>query len=200
GEPDTVEHEPASLLGHAERPRQLVARNAVLGVGEQPNSGQPLVPTKRRVLENGPDLGRELLFALAAGPEVPGADKERLFAPAARTRHVAVRPSKLDDGLKGGVRVSEIADGFAESLRGVALGDHGGNMSLPGHCVKYISTKESTAPSAGSTNVILARRRAAGDRRRSQPSSASASWSSPANFASISRYGARPKRPYATPC
>jgi hypothetical protein len=39
---------------------EFVAGNAVLGVGNQPNSGQPLIPAERAVLEDGPNLGREL--------------------------------------------------------------------------------------------------------------------------------------------
>ena len=87
-----------------------------------------------------PIFARELAFTLAAGPQVPGANEVRRFPAATRTRHVPVRPSQLNDGLKCGIRVSEIADGFAEGLRGVALFHHAPNMSPKADCVKYVST------------------------------------------------------------
>ena len=45
---------------------QLVRRDAVLGIGNQPNGGEPLVKAKARVLEDGANLERELAITNTA--------------------------------------------------------------------------------------------------------------------------------------
>src|SRR5262249_37075283 len=58
--PETSEHEPRGLLSDAKRTRQLVTRNAVLAVHEEPERGQPLLKSDSGVFEDGADLEREL--------------------------------------------------------------------------------------------------------------------------------------------
>jgi len=72
GEPDAVEQEPCRLLSDPKRPAHLVGGNAVLGVGDQPHRGEPLVEPDGRVLEDAPDLDRELPLAALALPQSAG--------------------------------------------------------------------------------------------------------------------------------
>jgi hypothetical protein len=95
-----VEHEPGGLLGDVKRPAQLVARDTVLAIGDQPDSGKPLVEADRRILKDGPDLDRELLLAALALPNPSGAN-ERVFAmPASGAKDFASRPAQTEDEVK----------------------------------------------------------------------------------------------------
>jgi hypothetical protein len=60
---DAVEHEPRRLLGHCKGTPEFVRRDAVLAVGDEPDSGKPLVEAERGILEDRPDLEGEQLFA-----------------------------------------------------------------------------------------------------------------------------------------
>jgi hypothetical protein len=66
GKPDAVKHEPARLLRDAEGAAQLVRANAVLGVDDQPDWGEPLAQRKRAFAEDRSDLHRELFLARLA--------------------------------------------------------------------------------------------------------------------------------------
>jgi hypothetical protein len=52
------------------RTTELVRRNAVLSVHDQPDRGEPLVETQSAVLEDGPDLQRKLTPAGLALPNL----------------------------------------------------------------------------------------------------------------------------------
>src|ERR1700730_13438356 len=49
---DTGEHEPCGLLSNSEVTLDLIARDPILAVGQQPNGGKPLIQTKRRVFKD----------------------------------------------------------------------------------------------------------------------------------------------------
>ena len=134
---DAVEHEPCGLLGHAERTGQLVGRDAVLGVAEHPDGGQPLGQLDRGALEDGTNLDRELVTAEAALPPLPGLHEIMLGdAPALGARLLPLGPTHVGDELDSLVFVSEEADGLEESL-GQAVGLVG-HRSESLECVEYL--------------------------------------------------------------
>src|ERR1035438_4309137 len=61
-----MEHEPCTLLGHADILAQLVTRNSILAVDEQPSRREPLIEADGRILEHGPNFERELLLGMVA--------------------------------------------------------------------------------------------------------------------------------------
>ena len=65
-----MQNEPRGGLPDLQRPRQLAGRNAVAIGGQKPNGGEPFVKSDGRVLKDRADLGRELLLAFLAKPEV----------------------------------------------------------------------------------------------------------------------------------
>src|SRR5207245_4991843 len=86
-QPDTMEHEPAGLLGDAKRPRQFVGADTVLAVGQHPQRGQPFVQPNGAILEDRAELHRELPPTVAALPDAPGLEEAGVCAFARRTGH-----------------------------------------------------------------------------------------------------------------
>jgi len=76
-DPNPMIHEPSRFLGNAEIAGHLVRANAVLTIGNHPNSGEPLVQAERTVLEDCSDLGRKLPLGMFffAFPYTAGADE-----------------------------------------------------------------------------------------------------------------------------
>lgn len=61
-----MEHEPRGFLSDAKGPCNLAGANAVLGSGDDPDCGKPSLKSKRRILEDGPDLAGKLALRMAA--------------------------------------------------------------------------------------------------------------------------------------
>ena len=99
GEPNAVEHEPRGLLSHAERAAEFVRGDAVLGVGDEPNGGEPLVEAERGVLEDRPDLDGDLLLTALALPDSAGS-QVGVLGPLAAGADGAVGPAELGDELR----------------------------------------------------------------------------------------------------
>lgn len=72
GQPDAMQHGPRRLLSNAKGASQLARRDAVLSKGNEPHGRKPLVQAKRRMLEDGANLDREL-FPRVLMPAFPGA-------------------------------------------------------------------------------------------------------------------------------
>jgi hypothetical protein len=65
-ETDTLKHEPCGLLRDPDSATNFIRAYAVLAVGDHPDRHQPLIQAKRRVLENGSNLNRELSALMRA--------------------------------------------------------------------------------------------------------------------------------------
>ncbi len=104
-----MQHEPRRLLSGAECPSEFVRRDAVLGVGDEPDSGEPLVESERRVLEDRAELDRELLFTALALPE-SASRQVGVFNRATAGANGPVRPAQLGDEIGADVDVREVAD------------------------------------------------------------------------------------------
>src|SRR5271168_838493 len=61
---DAVKHEPSRLLSNTDSAGNFVGTDAVLAIRNHPNGDEPLVEGNWRVLENGADLGTELLAGM----------------------------------------------------------------------------------------------------------------------------------------
>ena len=129
---DTVKQKPSSLLGDAKRTMQLVGRNAVLRVRNQPERAEPFVQTNRRIFHDGANLDRELLIgrAMFALPNPARGNKRNLFVMAARASYNAVRPADADHKFQRPVFVREIANSSVQCLRknDLFLGFHSANI------------------------------------------------------------------------
>src|SRR5262249_46955478 len=54
GKPDPVEHEPSGLLSKANGSANLIGRDAVLGIGDEPNARKPFPQGEGGILKDGP--------------------------------------------------------------------------------------------------------------------------------------------------
>lgn len=114
GEADAVLHEPSGALLDADGAAKLVGRDSVLGVGDEPDSGEPILQLHRRVLKDGPDLDGELPLARLALPQTPRGQVGVLGA-VARRADGSVRPTNVGEELHANVGVIEVLDGLDES-------------------------------------------------------------------------------------
>jgi hypothetical protein len=138
-ETDAVGHEPGGLLRDAEIAGDLVGADAVLAVHDEPQGGQPLFQGDRAVLENSPDLGRELLLAALALPQPPGREEGSLGRLAAGAGHGAIRPAQLDHESQAGVGIGEELDGIQQGGGDSVVSVHGGSVAETSRCVKYLA-------------------------------------------------------------
>lgn len=110
---DAMEHEPRRLLSDAESAMQFVGTDAVLAVGNHPNSDKPLVERKRRIFKDSPDLCRELplgMLALAF-PDV-ASGQEADFLTSASRAFDTVRPAPLNHEADAVIGIGEVNDGL----------------------------------------------------------------------------------------
>ena len=128
GETDSMEHEPRGLLSNPERATEFVRADAVLRVGCEPDSGKPFIEAERGILEDRPDLDRELSLAALALPEATSTQVGVLSAAAARARR-AIRPAELRDVFDTNVAVGEVADSLDEVLGLVCRCAHTGEST-----------------------------------------------------------------------
>lgn len=109
GVPNPMEHKPCRLLGYVQRARDLVGRNAVLAVRQQPHGAQPLVQADSAILEDRADLDRELLPAPETRPHQPRFEKRELFGLAARAFR-AIRPLCFGNSFQADHGVRKVPD------------------------------------------------------------------------------------------
>jgi hypothetical protein len=82
--PDTMQHEPRRLLSYLKCARDLVRTYSVLAVRQQPHCGEPLIESDGAILEDCPDVNRELLPAFQARPHQPRLEKRQAVRGATR--------------------------------------------------------------------------------------------------------------------
>jgi hypothetical protein len=93
-EPDAMHHEPSCFLANSERPVNLPARDAVLGICDEPHCREPLIQTQGGVFKDSPGLNRELAFRMvrAALPSLVFLHELNFGIPASRASH-AIAPT-----------------------------------------------------------------------------------------------------------
>lgn len=149
GKPDSMQHEPRGLLSDTERPGHFVGRNAVLAVGDHPHGAEPLIEADRGILEDSPDLNRELALGMmtAALPAILILQERYLLASAPGADN-AVRPAALNEELQAIIRIREVNNRFLECLRfairhflSALFFNSGERIGRTGGLVKYIFTQ-----------------------------------------------------------
>lgn len=121
---DSVKNEPRAFLGHAKGTRQFAGTNAVLRVGDEPDSSQPPIEANRRIFHDGAYLNAELLFAGLTFPKVTRKQIRHLATIAIRAFN-AVRPAKLHQEIRSVFRVSKVNDCLLQGLGEFAFVCHG---------------------------------------------------------------------------
>jgi len=116
GKTNPVVHEPRRLLRHPKGTGQLVGRDAVLGVGDQPNGRKPLVKANRRILKDGSDLDGELTLARLALPNLARGQERGLVVVAAGAARDSVSPSQALYKLEATLGVREVTDRLDEGV------------------------------------------------------------------------------------
>jgi len=115
---NAVEHEPCALLSDAKSATNLIGTDAVLAIGNHPNSDEPLVQTNRRILENSPDLHAKLALGMnaLALPFVLILEEHGILAATSGAGNDAIGPANLDHELQAVLRAGEVQHGLLESL------------------------------------------------------------------------------------
>jgi hypothetical protein len=109
-----VKHEPSRLLGNADGAGQFVGADAVLGIGDHPDGGEPFVQGDRRVLEDGSDLHRKLALGVLvlALPEATSRDVAHVVPATGGALNYAIGPAERHHEFLTNVRVGEVTNGF----------------------------------------------------------------------------------------
>ncbi len=118
GGADAMEHEPRGLLRDAEGAAKLVAADAVLGVQQQPDGGEPLAQLDGAVLEDAAHLDGELVVpvAIAADEQAAGFDLAHTLGVTPGARH-PFGPAHPRHELMGAVGVGELLNALGQRLR-----------------------------------------------------------------------------------
>lgn len=119
GKANPMEHEPSGLLGDADGPGDFVGTDAVLGTGNHPDCGQPLVQTDGATLEDGANLDGELPLGVfgAAFPDAARRDETNIIASTIGTGDYSIGPAEADHKIQANIRVCEVADCLKQGLR-----------------------------------------------------------------------------------
>src|SRR5271154_3919776 len=119
-----MKHEPSRFLSNTDSAGNFVGTDAVLAIRNHPNGDEPLVEGNWRVLENGADLGTELLAGMIglALPHATSRNEADFFAPASRANDT-FRPAPRHHEFEAVIGVREVDNGFLQGLW--FLGSHG---------------------------------------------------------------------------
>jgi hypothetical protein len=112
-----VQHEPRGFLSHANGAMQFVAGDSILAVADHPYCRHPLIEANRRILEYRSNLGRELLFAAIAKPELTSLNKRIALGFAARANNLAICPAEKLRIFKCASSVREVNHCLLKSYR-----------------------------------------------------------------------------------
>jgi len=112
-----MQHEPGRLLSDAQGAGDLTGTNSIFRAGNNPDSGEPLFKSQRRVFKDGSNLCSKLPFRMSTlALKLSLILKPRhVSAPASRARN-AIRPTMRDHIAKAILGVCEVNDGFLKSL------------------------------------------------------------------------------------
>ena len=94
---------------------QLIGTNTGPAVGQEPDRGEPLLQRDGAVLENGPDLYGELLFALKALPNHAGCKKRQSLGATARAFRTT-GPFRFRDQFQRSFGIRKITNGNRQAF------------------------------------------------------------------------------------
>jgi hypothetical protein len=116
--PDAMQHEPSRLLSDTKGTVNFPRANAILAISDHPHSRKPFVEADSGVLENGPDLHRELALGVAslALPHTSRSDEAHITRAASRA-HDASGPAPRHQVVKAVIGIGEVFNRFLECSR-----------------------------------------------------------------------------------
>lgn len=128
-QPDTMQQEPCALLCDTEGAMDLIRRDAVLRIGNQPHCREPRRKRKRAIFHDRTSLQRETLLASFASPETLCCIEPMIASPALRACY-PVLPTESFYILETGIWIREIDNGFLKSSR-VVIQKYGKSRNYP---------------------------------------------------------------------
>lgn len=135
-----MKHKPRGFLSDAERAMDFIRANPVLGVGNHPHRGEPLVQTDRAVLKNRSDFDRKLFATMLAFPDAPRFQVVGFKRPAMHANYT-VRETQFRDVLGCNIGVREIKNRVLKRLGQFRFVFHAPILAQTSLCVKYIIAK-----------------------------------------------------------
>lgn len=112
---DAMSHKPRRLLRDLQGVRDFVATDAVLAVREHPHRAKPLVESDRGILEDRPDLNRELFLTVKTFPHQARFEKRQALGLATRTRWTLVSPLGTGNHFQADLRVRKCSDSLHQA-------------------------------------------------------------------------------------
>ena len=130
---NAMQHEPCGLLGDFQIAGEFTTTDAVLAIGEQPQSGEPLIKADGGILANTSNLHREFALRMMAGTSPSAAMRPEFYfvRAASRTSYRSIRPTANSEIVDAVVGIREVNDCFLQALwfgHGLVLHDQ--NYSL----------------------------------------------------------------------
>ena len=121
---DAVKHEPRRLLRDLHIPRNLIAGDSILAVGQHPSRHKPLIKPDGGVFHHGSDLDGEFTLRMMAGASPSPAMRPvaHVLIAAVRALHNSIRPTLRDKVSNTVIGVGKVYDRFLKALRFVAHG------------------------------------------------------------------------------
>ena len=118
GKPNPMHHKPSGLLSDPEVTRHFIGTDSVFAIAQHPNCGKPLIEADGRVLEDGPDLDRELPLGMVT-PTLPDAAAriEVDLGGATGRADNAFRPAPCHKVFEAVVGIREVQDCFLKTFR-----------------------------------------------------------------------------------
>lgn len=135
-EPNTMVHEPRSLLRYSKPAMKFVAADSVLARDNQPRGAKPLLKRNRRVFKDRSSLQGKC-WTLVLGVALPHASlcqPRNLLGAARRASDLAVRPAQFHHELAAMLKVREPDNRLVESVWRF----HESSMRQTARYVKYI--------------------------------------------------------------
>lgn len=119
---DSVQEKPCALLSNAKRTVNLIRRDAVLRISNEPDCREPLIKADRRVFHDSSDLDGKLLVTrfVHALPLAASRKIRNGFALTMRASH-AIRPTKLSHECIASIKVREKLDCFLKCFRKIVF-------------------------------------------------------------------------------
>lgn len=117
---DTMKHKPSGGLRDAKRAVKLARTDTILGISNQPESGEPFVQLDRTVLEDRANLHAELLPASPALIDLARSHKGHFLGLAVRASR-AIRPASRGDNVVGIIPCGKIMNRFVKRFGNLNL-------------------------------------------------------------------------------
>jgi hypothetical protein len=116
---DAVKHEPSGFLSDTQRPGNFAGTDTILGIGDEPHTGEPLLQTQRGVFEDSSNLRGKLPLGMGALalPLFLSGEEGYVLAATGWANDNTIGPSLHSHEFKAVIDIGEVNDCLLKCLR-----------------------------------------------------------------------------------